>query len=59
MRWGVPDGARDPVSGEPIHDDWVLSAALCAQLEEMDWLPSSPPLIIPGVDPLAGLEGKY
>ena len=59
MRWGVQDGARDPVSGEPIHDDWVLSAALCAQLEEMDWLPSSPPLIIPGVDPLAGLEGKY
>ena len=47
------------MSGEPIHDDWVLSAALCGQLEEMDWLPSSPPLIIPGVDPLAGLEGKY
>ena len=59
MRWGVPDGSRDPQSGELLHDDWVLSAALCAQLEEMDWQPSAPPLIIPGTDPLEGLKGKF
>ena len=59
MRWGVPDGSRDSHSGLPIHDDWVLSAALCAQLEEMDWLPSAPPIIIPGSDPLDGMDGKF
>mgnify|MGYP001104978780 FL=1 len=59
MHWGVPDGARDPHSGLLIHDDWVLSAALCAQLEEMDWLPSAPPILIPGSDPLDGMDGKF
>ena len=59
MRWGVPDGSRDPQSGELLHDDWVLSAALCAQLEEMDWQPSAPPLIIPAPDPLENLKGKF
>ena len=59
MRWGVPDGTRDPAGGEPVHDDWVLSAALCACLEDLDWSPASPSLIIPGSDPLAGMEGKY
>ena len=34
MRWGVPDGSRDPASGELIHDDLLISAALCAVLEE-------------------------
>lgn len=59
MRWGVPEGARDPQSSQPVHDDWVLSAALCACLEEMDWSPASPSLIIPGSDPLDGMEGKF
>ncbi len=59
MRWGVPDGSRHPVSGELLHDDWVLSAALCTQLEEIDWQPAAPSLIIPAPDPLNGMEGKY
>ena len=37
MRWGVPDGTRDPASAQPVHDDWVLSAALCACLEDIDY----------------------
>lgn len=28
VRWGVPEGTRDPASGRLIHDDLVLSAAL-------------------------------
>ncbi|MDP3449152.1 MAG: hypothetical protein Q8R87_01125, partial [Anaerolineaceae bacterium] len=28
MKWRVPDNARHPISGEPLHDDWVLSASL-------------------------------
>jgi len=59
MRWSVPDGTRDPASGEALHDDWIIAAALCAQLEEMNWLPSAPPLIIPAPDPLKGMKGQY
>jgi hypothetical protein len=40
LRWGVPEGSRDPSSGELLHDDLLLSAALCAALEELAW--SSP-----------------
>jgi hypothetical protein len=59
MQWGVPDGSRDSNSGELLHDDWVLSAALCSPLEDMDWNPSAPALVVPGKDPLDAMEGKY
>jgi len=59
MRWSVPDGSRDPLSGELLHDDWVLSAALCAQLEEMDWQPTAAPLLISAPDPLEDSKGKF
>ncbi len=29
VRWGVKDGTRDPADGRLIHDDLVMSAALC------------------------------
>ena len=29
VRWGVPDGTRDAETGKFIHDDLVMSAALC------------------------------
>lgn len=37
MRWGVPDGMRDPASRAFLHDDLVISAALCTQLAGRDW----------------------
>jgi hypothetical protein len=37
MRWGVPDGRRDPLTGQPVHDDWILSAALCSLLDGEAW----------------------
>ena len=37
LRWSVPDGTRDPASGELVHDDMVVSAALCAALEGLAW----------------------
>ncbi len=41
-RWGVPDGTRDAHTGEYVHDDLVISAALCVQLENVAWAaPSS------------------
>jgi hypothetical protein len=43
LKWSVPNGARDPAgAGRPggrpyLHDDLVMSAALCAVLEAVPW----------------------
>ncbi len=37
LQWGVPPNARDPLSGGFLHDDLVISAALCACLDELNW----------------------
>ena len=31
MRWGVPDGTRDDATGELVHDDLLVRAAMCIQ----------------------------
>jgi len=60
MKWSVPDGSRDPVSGELLHDDWVLSAALAALLDSRDWsFTTGPTLIIPGRDPLREMDKGF
>jgi len=45
LRWGVPEGTRNP-EGALIHDDFVLADALVTQLDDLDWSLSSPTLII-------------
>jgi hypothetical protein len=37
MRWGVPDGTREASSGELVHDDYILSAALISLLDHETW----------------------
>ena len=37
MRWGVPDGQRDPATGDLVHDDRLVAAALVAVLDEQSW----------------------
>lgn len=59
IKWGVPETARSTESGEILHDDWILSAALSAVLEKLDWHTAAPALIIPAPDPLQGMEGKF
>jgi hypothetical protein len=57
LRWGVPDGRRDPESGEWMHDDLLISAALCGVLDSQAWgLAVSQTTYF---DPLAGLEEVY
>jgi len=34
LQWGVPPGRRDPLTHQPLHDDLLVSAALCAVLDE-------------------------
>jgi hypothetical protein len=58
LRWSVPEGTRDPATGTPVHDDWVLSAALCALLDQQEWgLAESE--IINAYDPLEGMAEAY
>jgi hypothetical protein len=37
IRWGVPDGYRDEASGELVHDDLLVSAALVGLLDGQVW----------------------
>ena len=56
IRWGVPDGTRDPANGELIHDDLLVSASLCALLDEETWGAHLPGVVIQGVDPMEEID---
>jgi hypothetical protein len=56
MRWGVSDGTRDSSTGEIIHDDWIISAALCAVLDGLAWSAGGPPVVVRAVDPLLQMD---
>jgi hypothetical protein len=57
MRWSVPDGTRDSLSGEPLHDDLLLSAALVALLDDRPWpLAAGGNVLLPGRDPLEDMD---
>jgi hypothetical protein len=58
VKWGVPDGTKG-ADGEFIHDDLVLSAALCAVLDGQAWAVSGPALVVSRVDPLKELDKGY
>lgn len=55
IKWGTPNGAKDG-AGEFVHDDLVLSAALCAVLDGQAWAVSGPGLVVAGVDPLIEMD---
>jgi hypothetical protein len=60
LRWGVPDGARDPATSELIHDDAVLSAALCAALDAQPWsVTTGPGQILRARDPLEEMSQGF
>jgi hypothetical protein len=58
MRWSVPDGTRDPRTGDLIHDDLLISASLCSQLDLLPW-GTAESEIIQALDPLANLKEAY
>ena len=49
---------RDPTSGRKVHDDLLVSAALCARLEGEDWGRGLSALIA-AADPLAGMREAW
>ncbi|BBB47137.1 hypothetical protein [Pelolinea submarina] len=59
VRWGVPDGRRDPATGDLVHDDLLISAALCAELDKKKWAVSRPTYIIQARDPLDDLDKGF
>jgi len=59
VRWGVPDGTRDPADGNLVHDDLLISAALVAVLDAQDWTLSGDSLLIRGIDPLKELDKGF
>lgn len=52
LRWGVPDGMKDTRDGTPVHDDLLVSAAMCALLDEVKWAGGSGQAVIHARDPL-------
>jgi hypothetical protein len=57
IKWAVPEGARDMASGELIHDDLVISAALLAVLDDQNWSISGPAAVVKAADPLDDMKG--
>jgi hypothetical protein len=55
LRWGVPDAARGP-DGELIHDDIILSDALIAVLDRLEWSVSTDLFSSEGFDPIENLQ---
>ena len=58
MRWSVPDGTRDERTGELMHDDLLISAALCSQLDLLPWGTAESEMI-QASDPLANFKEAY
>jgi hypothetical protein len=54
IRWGVPDGTRDTLTGELVHDDLLISAAMCSLLDDQDWGIAESGLV-DVIDPLEGM----
>ncbi len=51
LSWGVLSGYVDPLTHTPLHDDWVISAALCAVLEKHISFGQTISFVIPSNDP--------
>lgn len=54
IKWSVPENRRDPVTNELLHDDWIMSAALAAVIDQLPWGPTGPgtSYVIKAPDPI-------
>jgi hypothetical protein len=46
LKWGVPDGTRN-AHGDLVHDDMLISAALCWVLDKQEWGTARAELVAP------------
>jgi len=56
IKWSVPDGTRDPGSGDLMHDDFIISAAFCAVLDEVATSAEAKSAVIQPKDALAEMS---
>jgi hypothetical protein len=59
MRWGVPDGTRDQASGERVHDDDLMTGAMCHILDALEWHASLKSTWTTPKDPLEEMDRAY
>ena len=61
MRLGGPrqDSAPDPASGEAVHDDDLMTGAMCHILDGEDWRLSTGAVWTTPKDPLEGMDRRY
>jgi hypothetical protein len=59
IRWGVPDGTKDTATGEIVHDDDLITGALCTILDTLDWSVPTQPQIVYAPDPLEGTDKNF
>jgi hypothetical protein len=56
ISWGVPENTRDLETGNLVHDDLLISAALFSLLDNQSWAISGPFEIVSAPDPLDTME---
>ncbi len=59
MRWGVPDGTRDQVSGALVYDYDLMTGALCHILDGLEWRTPMKSTCTTPQDPLEGMDRAY
>ena len=59
MRWGVPDGTRDRASGELVHDDDLMTGAMCHILDGEEWKTGMGAVWTTPKDPLEGMDRRF
>ncbi len=58
LRWGVPEGARNS-AGDLIHDDYLISDALCSMFDPLGWKTGTDFVALDGEDPLKSIGDYY
>ena len=59
MRWGVPDGTVDRASGAAVHDDDLMTGALCVLLDKLEWSTPLPAVWTTPKDPLEEWDRNF
>ena len=55
MRWSVPDGLRNPITGDLVHDDLLISSSLISVLDDYTF-GKAQSTVIDAFDPLDNME---
>jgi hypothetical protein len=58
MRWGVKDGTRG-ADGQLVHDDYITTDALTAELDKLEWFIHTPTEIIEAEDVLQEMDRAF